>query len=556
MTALDDGTYSVVAEGSQPIAVSESSYYTSASDTTTAAYPSMPMDVLNTQAEIANYLYLPRAAAAYSSYTPFNVMNLGTDNATVQVTYYDAQGQIEHQATLGPLPPAAATRQTPRTLGLTDGYEGSVVLSSDQPIAAWVDEYQKPPCNPPQNLQIQRTPVGTIEIGVMAHFTGTVQGTEPLTYTWDLGDGATAHGQTVAHSFSMPGTYTTTVNTVNACGSMTATHTVDVVVPTPDLSTSQKTATTKYVGPGDVLTYTLILRNEEAAIAQATLTDSVPTHTTYVSHSLFADQGTISFADNTVHWSGAVVKGSPVRLGFAVRIADSGLAPGDVLTNTAWLSDGIDSTHTLQVPVTYNPGYRVSIENGALYTNDVEVDLDIAWNANHDVNQMTISNDGGFGSGTGWIAPTTTYAGWTLTTFGDYTLPRTVYVQFRDSEGSPLATVQDDILYDPIKPEIVSVEVLPSVQFGTALQASTPVTVRVNVSDTLSGPASVMLSNDPSFESSAEHRVTGRVTDIPWELQASGKVFVRAKDEAGNLSEVVDENNDPLPHIYLPLVIR
>jgi PKD repeat protein len=55
--------------------------------------------------------------------------------------------------------------------------------------------------------------------GLAANFTGVAyNGTGPYTYSWDFGDGGTATGASVSHTFATPGYYTVTLTTSDAAG--------------------------------------------------------------------------------------------------------------------------------------------------------------------------------------------------------------------------------------------------------------------------------------------------------------------------------------------------
>ena len=87
-----------------------------------------------------------------------------------------------------------------------------------------------------------------------------------------------------------------------------------------------------------------------------------------------------------------------------------------------------------------------SVNHGALFTNSPAVMLNLCAPR---VQQMIMSNDGGFGS-VQW-EPYTRSKPWTITTYGQQVLPRQVYVKYRD-EKNVIQTASDDIIYDPTAP--------------------------------------------------------------------------------------------------------
>ena len=116
--------------------------------------------------------------------------------------------------------------------------------------------------------------------------------------------------------------------------------------------------------------------------------------------------------------------------------------PGTLITNTLWLNDGVSHILTRSAYSTYNPGFSQWINDGALFTNNPTVTLRLSWAlTNPPITDMLLSNDGGFGVGTGWIPVTATRAGWVLATYGNLVMPRTVYVKFRDGNNIPYRPV-------------------------------------------------------------------------------------------------------------------
>jgi uncharacterized repeat protein (TIGR01451 family) len=329
----------------------------------------------------------------------------------------------------------------------------------------------------------------------------------------------------------------------------------------PDLSQSSKSVNLTSVEGGDTLTYTLILRNRSAISATAILTDVIPDQTTYVPGSVQASSSTaLTVQDGQVRWSGQVITGTPVVIQFAVEVT-TGLAVGDVITNTATLDDGLGNVMILEARSTYNPGYGLSINDGAFYTDIPTVTLRYSWNVGDDIVYVKFSNDGGFGVGSsGWIPVNATdpsYEDWILDTYGDLRVPRTVYAKFRDSSGVQYGPFRDDIVYDPGEPQVMEVEIIT--QTGGGYVESTTgqnVIVRVTSSDDNTGASTIHVSHSEDFAQYSEFAVIGPTTDIAWVLQSSGEVYVRVIDRAGNVSEVEGEQGPPKYEIYLPLIIR
>jgi len=170
-------------------------------------------------------------------------------------------------------------------------------------------------------------------------------------------------------------------------------------------------------------------------------------------------------------------------------------------------------------------GLDLTINDGALFTNQIAVTLTIG--SNTDTAQMQVSNDGGF-AGTEWETYTS-HKTWQITQYGSYVLPRVVYVRYKDLAGIMSATFQDDIILDVTPPEgtviILSQAELQAMGFT--------VTLGLSATDDVSGVGQMMISNQPNFSGAIwESYATSRV----WTLGSNGIVYIRYKDNAGNVS--------------------
>lgn len=212
-------------------------------------------------------------------------------------------------------------------------------------------------------------------------------------------------------------------------------------------------------------------------------------------------------------------------------------------------------------------GYGLTINDGALFTNNTLVTLTIS--SRSDTALMQVSNDGGF-SGASWETYTS-HKAWTITQYGNYIIPRVVYVRYQDIHGNISATFQDDIILDVTAPtgsvEIVtdtSQRTPPVGDIGEAIAQSIAVSDTSDYTFTVhlplvfrgipSGPPNVVLQLDARDDVSgvAEMLISNRsdFNGATWESYATSKdwyvppgttttVYVKFQDYAGNVSEAV-----------------
>ncbi|MBI2953768.1 MAG: DUF11 domain-containing protein [Chloroflexi bacterium] len=132
------------------------------------------------------------------------------------------------------------------------------------------------------------------------------------------------------------------------------------VTSAPDLSTSTKTART-FVGPGGMLTYTIVLTNTGTENAMsARVTDTLPSALTYVGSSV--SSGSIAYTAGAIRWNGPVTVATPVRIVITATVSAQ-LANGTVISNTAQIDDGHNPPFSTTPAATT---FGLSILNGTM----------------------------------------------------------------------------------------------------------------------------------------------------------------------------------------------
>ena len=119
------------------------------------------------------------------------------------------------------------------------------------------------------------------------------------------------------------------------------TRTTATTITAPDLRPSEKRVSSAAVSPGQVLTYTILVKNGGNGPAMVTLTDTLPAEVVYVPGSAWAGSGGPAVYDDPTHrltWSGRV----PVRGIATVRFVVQATGEGPI-TNRVLLDDGAGS---------------------------------------------------------------------------------------------------------------------------------------------------------------------------------------------------------------------
>jgi hypothetical protein len=206
--------------------------------------------------------------------------------------------------------------------------------------------------------------------------------------------------------------------------------------------------------------------------------------------------------------------------------------------------------------------YGISINGGALYTNQTGATLTLT--APPGTSQMLISNDGGFGEAT-WEAFANSKP-WTITAYGAYAIPRTVYAKFK-TNGQISGQYQDDIVLDQTPPtgtiQIVDTAantmaspttstVYPSAKLPTT--TATHITylplvaknyvpgfrvvgLSLSATDDLSGVSDMLISNNAAFVGSQWQAYAKKLN---WYANERGTttIYVKYRDRAGNESQL------------------
>jgi len=112
----------------------------------------------------------------------------------------------------------------------------------------------------------------------------------------------------------------------------------------PDLSWSVKLADTGIADAGQVVTYTIRLRNVGGGAAAAEITDVLPPEITYVPGSLWASGGEANYSDGVVTWRGEVIPSGMVLVRFGARLRED-LEPGTKIRNIVTITDQSGQRH-------------------------------------------------------------------------------------------------------------------------------------------------------------------------------------------------------------------
>ena len=113
--------------------------------------------------------------------------------------------------------------------GMSAGtYAGTLLVDSNDPDTPQVTvPVDMTVLAPPSGVDFSWDPAEPV-VNQEITFTGTAQGSEPLTYVWDWGDGGAGGGAVATHAYAAPGDYLVTLTVSNDCDSVTMQQVVHV----------------------------------------------------------------------------------------------------------------------------------------------------------------------------------------------------------------------------------------------------------------------------------------------------------------------------------------
>lgn len=134
------------------------------------------------------------------------------------------------------------------------------------------------------------------------------------------------------------------------------TRTATTTLKKPNLSASEKLVSAARADVGDIITYTLRVKNAGEGLAKATLTDPIPTGTLYVPGSAWAGNGTVAYdeVNDRVVWNGEVPPKGMSTIVFAVTVTEE-----RVIINTVTIDDGLGGLTQRSATTTMALSYNV-----------------------------------------------------------------------------------------------------------------------------------------------------------------------------------------------------
>ncbi len=385
--------------------------------------------------------------------------------------------------------------------------------------------------------------------------------TGPFTFVW-LVDGVVqpveGHAFELFEGFATAGEHEVSVTVSNPCSDKTESlsgNVVEYVSGESNMSRSSKRVEPVVFEGGDSLSYTIFVYNSGDVTATMIMTDPLPANTSYSGGDIVASDGTTvmwNATDNRFEWAGNVGPDATVFIDFALTPDITSLSVWDEIVNLASVNDGNGNILTLDATSYFNPGYTMSINDGAIATNVPTVTLKVTYKTEDNITDVKFSNDGGFGTSEGsntteYISVSDgeyVYTDWTLVSLSNTLIPRTVYAKFRDGDSETTMPIQDDIIFDnvaPSTPTDINIEAEPSeTHVSKATSEQWLFKVSMKATDDNSGVKEIQFGNDANFADGSYESVetAGSVnasvkTD---KVDPNEDIYARTVDNAGNPS--------------------
>lgn len=124
------------------------------------------------------------------------------------------------------------------------------------------------------------------------------------------------------------------------------------------LRSSSKDVEPTLPGPGDLVTYTIVLRNPGHELQSARVTDTLPAELNYRGD-LWASAGSYGETGGVITWTGQVSAALPVSITFGVTVREGITIPHAIL-NTALIDDGLGNVWRRQALIIAN-GHAVHL---------------------------------------------------------------------------------------------------------------------------------------------------------------------------------------------------